>query len=102
MPSAQRPPDRLLGAASAGAFALAAVLGLVVAPPDAVQGQAQRLMYVHVPAAWVAYLSFGLVLLSSVAYLLTRDRRWDRRAQAWAELGVGMTALAIALGSLWG
>src|SRR3954449_6885038 len=102
MPSAQRPPDRLLGAASAGAFALAAVLGLVVAPPDGVQGQAQRLMYVHVPAAWLAYLCFAAVLVCSVAYLVRRDLRWDRRAQAAAELGVGMTALAIAMGSLWG
>src|SRR3954449_7720512 len=102
MPSAQRPPDRLLRAASAGAFALAAVLGLVVAPPDGVQGQAQRLMYVHVPAAWLAYLCFAAVLVCSVAYLVRRDLRWDRRAQAAAELGVGRTARAIAMGSLWG
>src|SRR3954468_5802638 len=102
MPSAQRPPDRLLGAASAGAFALAAVLGLVVAPPDGVQGQAQRLMYVHVPAAWLAYLCFAAVLVCSVAYLVRRDLRWDRRAQAAAALGVGGNAPAVALGSLWG
>jgi heme exporter protein C len=93
---------RWLGASAAGAGVAAGVLALGVAPPDAVQGQAQRLMYVHVPAAWLAYLSFGLVLVCSVAFLLTRDLRWDRRAQACAELGVGMTALAIALGSLWG
>src|SRR4051812_50108357 len=84
MPSAPRPPDRLLGAASAGAFALAAVLGLVVAPPDGVQGQAQRLMYVHVPAAWLAYLCFAAVLVCSVAYLVRRDLRWDRRGAAGA------------------
>jgi heme exporter protein C len=78
------------------------VLGLAVAPPDGVQGEAQRLMYVHVPAAWLAYLSFTAVLVASVAYLLRRDPRWDRRAQAAAELGVGMTALTLALGSLWG
>lgn len=74
----------------------------MLAPADAVQGQAQRLMYVHVPAAWVAYLAFGVVLVASVAYLVRRDLRWDRRAQAAAELGVGLTALAIALGSIWG
>src|SRR3954452_20167187 len=101
-PSTQRASDRLLGAVSAAALALAAVLGLVVAPPDGVQGQAQRLMYVHVPAAWLAYLCFAGVLVCSVAYLVRRDLRWDRRAQAAAELGVGMTALAIAMGSLWG
>ena len=94
--------DRLLGGAAAGTAVAAAVLGLVVAPPDGVQGEAQRLMYVHVPAAWLAYLCFAAVLVCSVAYLVRRDLRWDRRAQAAAELGVGMTALAIAMGSLWG
>jgi heme exporter protein C len=93
---------RLLGAAAATTGAAAAVLALAVAPPDAVQGQAQRLMYLHVPAAWLSYLCFGLVLLGSIAYLVTRDLRWDRLAQAAGELGAGMTALAIAMGSLWG
>jgi heme exporter protein C len=67
-----------------------------------VQGQAQRLMYVHVPAAWLAYACFAVVLVASVGYLLRRDLRWDRRAQAAGELGVGMTGLTIVLGSLWG
>lgn len=97
-----RSPDRLLATSALVTGAAAAVLALVVAPPDAVQGQAQRLMYVHVPAAWLAYLSFTAVLVASVAYLVTRKLVWDRRAQAAAELGVGMTALAIAMGSLWG
>jgi heme exporter protein C len=94
--------DRVLGAAAAVTAVAAGVLGLVIAPPDGVQGEAQRLMYVHVPAAWLAYLSFTVVLVASVAYLVRRDPRWDRRAQAAAELGVGMTALTLALGSLWG
>ena len=93
--------DRVLGASAAVSGAAAAVLSLVVAPPDAVQGQAQRLMYAHVPAAWLAYLCFAAVLVASVAYLITRDLKWDRRAQAAGELGVGMTALTIAMGSLW-
>ena len=94
--------DRLLRASAAVAVVAALVLGLVVAPPDAVQGQAQRLMYVHVPAAWLAYLTFTGVLVFSVAYLVTRNLTWDRRAQAAGELGVGMTALTLAEGSLWG
>jgi heme exporter protein C len=93
--------DRVLAASAGVSGAAAAVLALVVAPPDAVQGEAQRLMYVHVPAAWLAYLCFGAVLVGSVAYLITRDLKWDRRAQAAGELGVGMTALTIAMGSLW-
>ncbi len=94
--------DRVLAATTAATSAVALALALVVAPPDAVQGQAQRLMYLHVPAAWLAYACFAIVLVASVAYLITRDLRWDRRAQAAGELGVGMTALAIVLGSLWG
>ncbi|MGH3665442.1 MAG: cytochrome c biogenesis protein CcsA [Egibacteraceae bacterium] len=94
--------ERVIGGLAAVAAAMLLLLGLVVAPPDAVQGQAQRLMYVHVPAAWVAYVAFAVVLVASVAYLVRRDLRWDRRAQAAAELGVGLTALAIALGSIWG
>lgn len=97
-----RLPDRALAAGAALTSGVALVVALAVAPPDATQGQAQRLMYVHVPAAWLAYACFALVLVASVAYLLRRDLRWDRRAQAAGELGVGMTALAIALGSLWG
>lgn len=101
-PPRSAPADRTLTAATAATSLVALVLALVVAPPDAVQGQAQRLMYVHVPAAWLAYACFATVLVASVAYLLTRDLHWDRRAQAAGELGVGMTALAIVLGSIWG
>lgn len=91
----------LLGPLALASVVVTLLLGLVAAPPDAVQGQAQRLMYVHVPAALTAYLSFALVLAASVAYLVRRDTRFDRRARAAAELGVGMTALTLALGSLW-
>jgi heme exporter protein C len=94
--------ERLVGIAALAAACGLLLLGLVVAPTDAMQGEPQRLMYVHVPAAWVAYLAFAVVLIASVAYLLRRNLAWDRRAQAAAELGVGLTALTIALGSLGG
>jgi heme exporter protein C len=87
---------------AAGTGLAALVLGLVIAPPDAVQGQSQRLMYVHVPSAWTAYCAYAVVLVASVAVLLRRGPRWDALARAGAELGVGMTALAIAEGSIWG
>src|SRR5207247_8941561 len=74
----------------------------VVAPPNAEQGGVQRLMYVYVPSAWLAYLAFTVVFVSSIAYLRTKKIRWDRLAAASAEIGVLFTAMAIALGSLWG
>jgi len=94
--------QRALGWAAAVALAVSAFLSLVVAPPDAEQGDLQRLMYVHVPAAWLAYLAFAVVFVASIAYLRSRRSRWDRLAAASAEVGVLFTALAIALGMLWG
>lgn len=69
--------------------------------PDVVQGQLSRIMYVHVPAAWLAYLAFGVTMFASAMYLWKKDFRWDRRALASAEIGVLFTALAIGLGMIW-
>lgn len=78
------------------------VVGLAVVPPDARQGDVQRLMYVHVPAAWLAYLAFLVVFVCSIGYLVTKRIRWDRVAAASAEIGVLFTGLTIVLGALWG
>jgi heme exporter protein C len=91
-----------LGWAALIALAASAVVSLAVVPPDAEQGNVQRLMYIHVPAAWLAYLSFTVVFVASIAYLKTKRTRWDRLAAASAEVGVLFTALTIVLGSLWG
>jgi heme exporter protein C len=95
---------RVLAIAALAALVALVVVGLFVAPPDDVQGDAQRLMYLHVPAAWVAYLAFGVTSLASVLYLIRRTRSlvWDRVAGASAELGVIFTGLTLILGSLWG
>lgn len=97
-----RGAQRLLGWTTLAGLAVAGVLGLFVAPPDAEQGDVQRLMYVHVPAAWLAYLSFGVVFIASIMYLKTRQIRWDRIAVASAEIGVLFCSLTLVLGSLWG
>jgi heme exporter protein C len=97
-----RSGERILGVLALAGLTVSAVLSLAIAPADAVQGDVQRLMYVHVPAAWLAYLSFLVVFGSSIAYLRSGRIRWDRVAAASAEIGVVFTALAIALGSLWG
>jgi heme exporter protein C len=92
----------VLGALSVAGIVASAVMSLAVVPADASQGDVQRLMYVHVPAAWLAYLSFFVVFVCSILYLKTKRIRYDRVAHASAEIGVLFTALTVALGSLWG
>jgi heme exporter protein C len=77
-------------------------VGLVVVPADAAQGNVQRLMYVHVPAAWLAFLAFFVVFVMSVLYLIQRDVRWDRVAASSAEIGVVFTVVTLLLGMMWG
>lgn len=87
---------------SAGLLTAVGLAGALLAPPDRIQGDLQRLMYVHVPTAWVAYLGFGLTLLGSAGWLWRRDARWDNLAAASAEVGVFFTGLTIVLGAIWG
>ncbi len=88
--------------ALAGLLVAAGLAAAMTAPPDRFQGNLQRLMYVHVPAAWLAFFAFGLTLLGSVGWLRTRQDRFDRLAASSAEVGVFFTGLAIVLGSIWG
>jgi heme exporter protein C len=99
-----RPASIALGWASLASLVLLALFGLWGAPPDAVQGDAQRIMYLHVPAAWLAYLAFTVTSVASLLYLWPRTRSavWDHVAGASAELGVVFTGLTLVLGSLWG
>ncbi|HEX2053349.1 MAG TPA: cytochrome c biogenesis protein CcsA [Actinomycetota bacterium] len=71
-------------------------------PTEEFQGVAQRILYVHAPAAWVAYLAFAVVLVCSIAYLRTSDVRWDWVAHGSARTGVLFTALNLLTGMLWG
>ncbi|HEY1375041.1 MAG TPA: cytochrome c biogenesis protein CcsA [Candidatus Binatia bacterium] len=76
--------------------------GLVKAPPDANQGDVQRIMYLHIPSILTAYLSFFIVFVGSCLYLWKRERRDDILARSAAEIGVVFTALTIIEGSIWG
>ncbi|HET8587064.1 MAG TPA: cytochrome c biogenesis protein CcsA, partial [Candidatus Limnocylindria bacterium] len=68
---------RVLGIIGLLAVVAAAVFGLFVVPADLNQGDPQRIMYVHVASAWLAYLSFGVTALAGVLYLWKRDLRFD-------------------------
>jgi heme exporter protein C len=83
-----------------------AVIGTVIraaffTPLEARQGAAQKIFYIHVPAAWVAFLAFGLVAVASGVYLWLRDRRLDRFAESSAEVGVVFTTVVLVTGPLW-
>jgi heme exporter protein C len=72
------------------------------APTDAVQGNAQRIFYFHVPMAWIGMLAFVVLTVAGIGYLWKKDERWDWLARASAEVGVVFLTLAIILGSIWG
>ena len=93
--------ERWLGVLAVGGVAATVAMGLWVTPPDAEEGNVFRIIYLHVPAAWLAYLSFLVVLIGSVAYLVTKRTRWDWLAAASAEVGVLFTGLTLVLGSIW-
>lgn len=93
---------RALGWLSALALAIGLVMAFGVAPRETSQGNVQRIMYVHPPLAWVAYVAFAVVAAASIAYLVRRRPAADRLAHASAEVGVLFTGLAIATGSIWG
>jgi heme exporter protein C len=76
--------------------------GLVKAPPDAYQGDVQRIMYLHIPTILTAYLSFFIVFIGSCLYLWKREKRDDILAYSAAEIGVLLTGLTIIEGSIWG
>jgi len=90
-----------------GILALLTVLvGLYMAffyaPADALMGDVQRIMYIHVPTAWVAFFAFFMVFVSSLVYLWKRLPEADRLAYASAEIGALFTGLTLIDGSIWG
>ena len=95
---------RYLGAISLLGVALLLLLGLVSTPADQNQGDAVRIMYVHVPTAWIAYLAFVVTAVGSALYLFRRTQSltFDRIAGASAEIGVLYMGITLVTGSLWG
>jgi len=87
------------------ALALVAVVyvrALVCTPVEAVQGPAQKIFYIHVPSAWVAFLAFGIVGVTSVVYLFIKDPRLDLFAACAAEVGMVFTTAVLVTGPIWG
>ena len=86
---------------------LAALVGvyvraLVFTPIERFQGPAQKIFYVHAPAAWSALLAFAVTGLLSILYLWLRDRRMDLAASASAEVGIAFSVIMLTTGPIWG
>src|SRR2546425_9061357 len=93
---------RWLGIIAVLGLVAGVVMAFAVAPREMTQGNVQRIMYVHVPAVWVAYLAFIVVFVASIAYLWTRTAGADRTAHAAAEVGVVFLRVNVATGAVWG
>ena len=107
-PVETRPANILLRALSLAFLPVIAVLMVVDlylifmwAPTDAILGHVQRIFYFHVPIAWVAFLAFFIVFLSSVLYLWKRSPIWDSLAHSAAEIGVVFATLILVTGAIW-
>ena len=101
--AARRIVRRGLVLSAVGMAGLAGVylLALRFTPVEARQGLAQKIFYLHVPAAWNALLAFSLVGLASILYLWLHDPRLDRFAAASANAGVAFSAVMLTTGPIW-
>lgn len=84
---------------------IAVAVGLwfaLTAPADALQGEYARLLGIHPPAMWIAFLAFGVTAFGSIMWLIRKTDRWDRLASASVELGVIFTAIGLFTGMVWG
>lgn len=106
-------PRASCGASVSGLATLAALIGgfalafcqwmiFVYAPIESSMRLPQKIFYLHLPLAWWGLISFFIVFLAGIAYLKTRNDRWDALAGAAAEVGLVLAVLALITGSLWG
>jgi len=74
----------------------------LTAPLDDLQGEFTAMLYIHVPTLWLAFLAFGITALGSIMYLIGKKPRWDRAAEASAEIGVLFAVVGVFTGMVWG
>src|SRR5438874_4109143 len=91
-----------LWAATAALFAAGLYLAIIAAPPDYQQGETVRIMFVHVPASWLALLIYTVMALASAIAIIFRHPLADVAAKVAAPIGAVFCFLSLATGSLWG
>lgn len=93
---------RALAFAGLALLLVGTYLGLFVAPPERHMGDVQRIMYVHVPSAWIAMVMYTLAFGFAIASLWSGRERWDDRLVGAVEVGVVLNGLLLVQGSIWG
>lgn len=92
----------VLGWVAFAALIAAQAFSVLASPPDRDMGHLQKILYVHVPVAWIMMVAFFGVFVASLLYLWKRQERHDLFAAAAAEVGTVLTGLTLVLGSIWG
>ena len=87
---------------AAGLIGTGIVWGLAFSPPDYQQGDTVRVMYIHVPSAWMAMACYAVMALLSASFLIWKHQLADLAARAASPIGACFTAVALITGSLWG
>ena len=76
-------------------------LGLGRAGTDIMQGEIQRIFYIHMPSFFGAFMAFGATVIGGILYLVKRDDKWDRLAVAGVEVGLALATINLVTGSIW-
>jgi heme exporter protein C len=87
--------------AVAALLAVAGYAALFIAPTERTMGVIQRIFYFHVPSAWTGFVAFFINLVGSIAFLRTRNLKWDRLSVASAEIGVAFFTVVLVTGPIW-
>lgn len=93
---------RWLGLACLVGLAVLLVFAFALSPEDDIQGDAVRMLYIHVPVAFLTYVAFGVTAVGSAGWLWKRSVWWDLVAHSSAEAGVIFCGLTLFTGSVWG
>ena len=85
-------------------FPILVAIGVLItfAPYDQTQGEVSKLLYIHVPTVWVAYLAYSITFIYSLRYLFSKNPTYDQVAASSAKVGVFYTGITLLAGSLWG
>jgi len=86
---------------SAVSMLVSLYMALLWAPTEITLGDSQRIFYIHIPLAWLGMLSVIILAIFSIAYLITRNIKWDNLAYSTAELGFILITLVLVTGMIW-